>query len=111
MATGVAWSRFGGQEAWLKTDPHGFSVFSGGTAGSLYWQEGLAIAFDENGPRVVGYSYQSQKASDPEDGFVCTADFAVGKGSRNGAAFAIAGGAPRLAEWSFERIPVPCRAH
>lgn len=110
VVAGVAWSRFGGQEAWLKTDPGGFSIFSGGTAGNLYWQEKLAIAFDESGPRVVGYSYQSQRASDPEYGFVCTADFAAGKGSRNGTEFAIAGGAPRLAGWSFERIPAPCRA-
>jgi len=111
VAAGVAWSQFGGQEAWLETDPRGFSVLSGGTAGGLSWQEGLAIAFAEGGPRVVGYSYHSYKANDPEDGFVCTADFAAGKGSRNGAAFAIAGGAPQLTDWSFERIPVPCRAH
>jgi len=111
VATGVAWSQFGGQEAWLESDPRGFSVLSGGTSGNLYWQEKLAIAFDESGPRVIGYSYQSQRASDPEYGFVCTADFAAGKGSRNGTEFAISGGAPRLASWSFERIPVPCRAH
>ena len=111
MATGVAWSQFGGQEAWLESDPRGFSVLSGGTAGGLKWQEGLAITFDESGPRVVGYSYHSYDASNPEDGFVCTADFAAGKGSRNGTEFAISGGAPRLASWNFERIPVPCRAH
>ncbi|WP_457637707.1 hypothetical protein [Oceanithermus sp.] len=111
VATGIAWSRFGGQEAWLESDPRGFSVLSGGNAGGLEWQEGLAIGFDANGPRVVGYSYHSYEANGSENGFVCTADFAAGKGNRNGTAFAIAGGAVPLAEWSFEKIPVPCRAH
>jgi len=111
VATGIAWSQFGGQEAWLEVDPRGFSVLSGGTAGGLKWQEGVSIAFDESGPRVVGYSYHSYDAANPAEGFVCTADFAAGKGSRNGTAFAISGGAPPLADWSFERIPPPCRAH
>ena len=110
VATGVAWSRFGGSEAWLEADPGGFSVLSGGTAGGLRWQEGISIAFGEGGPRVVGYSYHSYDPANPTEGFVCTADFAAGKGSRNGTSFAIAGGAPLLSDWSYARIPVPCRA-
>jgi len=110
VATGIAWSQYGGQEAWLELDPRGFSVFSGGIAGGRKWQEGLAVAYDDGGLRVVGYSYHSYDLADSEQGFVCTADFVGGKGSRNGTGFAIAGGAPRLEDWSYDRIPVPCRA-
>ncbi len=110
-AAGVAWSQFGGHEAWLEADPHGFSVLSGGSAGGLKWQEGLAVAFDEAGPRVVGYSYHSYETDKGGKTFVCTADYVARKGSRNGATFAIAGGPPLLADWAYERIPVPCRAH
>ncbi len=109
-AAGVAWSRFGGQEAWLEPDPRGFSVLSGGSAENTRWQEGLAIIFDAAGPRVAGYSYHSYAAAENEKDFVCTADYVAGRGSRNGAEFAIVGGAPLLNEWSYRRIPVPCRA-
>jgi len=110
VASGVAWSRLGSEEAWLEPDRRGFGVLSGGLSGKTRWQEGLMIAFENGVPRVVGYSYHSWDPAAPEQGFVCTADFAAGKGSRNGAAFAIAGGTIPLTGWGYERIPPPCRA-
>jgi len=107
---GAAWSRLGDLEAWLESAPDGFRVVSGGLAGGERWREALAVGFTQGEPRVAGYEYRSYDPAAPAKGFVCSADFAAGRGERNGESFAISGGAVPLGKWSFSRIPAPCKA-
>lgn len=72
------------------------------------WSQTLTVAYRNKEFIVAGFTREEHDTLDLKAGGSCDINFLAGKGKRNGSSISIRTPAPRLSDWSDEKLPQSC---
>ena len=78
--------------------------------GRSRWSQKLTVAYRNNHFVVAGYTYDAYDTLDLNAGLNCDVNLLTGKGVKNKISFRIAKQNIKLADWTEESVPEPCRS-
>jgi len=76
--------------------------------GRSHWEQTLTVVYRNKEFVVAGLTYAAYDTLDPKANGSCDLNFLSGKGKRNGKPVDLKTAAPKLADWSNDKLPKEC---